>query len=97
MAFEIIFCCFVLYFTFEEVYEFKTEGWAEYKEDRWNFVDIINLFFFFLNIAMRIREIVRVKNMDLLPPDNTFVNFRDLAKGIEYEAYLLAVNGTLMC
>jgi len=96
LAIEILVLCFIVYFTFEEIWEFKTEGWTEYKNDHWNSLDIINLIFFYINIAMRIREVVRTKGIELLPPDNTFLNLRDLAKGTEYEAYLLTVNGFLM-
>ena len=86
---------FIIWFTFEEIYEFYVEKWSIYKTDKWNYLDILNLVFFYVTITIRYFEYDYSKNLNLLSM-TTYVSFQSLQFWHRMETYAQMVNGFLL-
>ena len=95
IALEIIFVLCVISFTFEEFVELKNGGLKAYIADRWNIIDWINLFVFYIIIGWRMHGISEMSDVDLYSITH-YVSLRDIQWNIQWENYLLMINGFLL-
>eukprot|EP01084_Bolivina_argentea_P277286 473340_1 len=94
---EILFVLCVISFTVEEFYELYNEGLQEYIRDRWNILDWINLFVFYITIGWRLHQYKLVNDAEkaLYDTDN-YNSIRNLQWSFQWENYLQMINGFLL-
>eukprot|EP01083_Nonionella_stella_P085164 236005_1 len=92
---EVLFILCVLWFTMEEFLELKRQGLEQYVEDRWNILDWINLFVFYITIGWRIHQYSLIDD-DKLYNVSSYVSLRDLQWSFQWENYIQMINGFLL-
>eukprot|EP01028_Stygiella_incarcerata_P009042 TRINITY_DN413_c0_g1_i1.p1 TRINITY_DN413_c0_g1~~TRINITY_DN413_c0_g1_i1.p1 ORF type:complete len:703 (+),score=182.28 TRINITY_DN413_c0_g1_i1:265-2373(+) len=95
LVFELLFVCMVLYYTLEEIADIYSEGW-DYFKSLWNYIDWINLVFFYLTIAMRIKVLYDVQDLEVKPSPTEYTNFQPIAFWAQQESNVNAVNAFLI-
>jgi len=93
-AAELIVTVMVVFYTWQELGEIYTEGFASYKNSRWNIVDWINLVFFYTTIFWRIRVVF--SDIPSLVNVDSYESYRCYVNVFSQEAYFNMVNGILL-
>eukprot|EP01029_Cantina_marsupialis_P000404 TRINITY_DN10319_c0_g2_i1.p1 TRINITY_DN10319_c0_g2~~TRINITY_DN10319_c0_g2_i1.p1 ORF type:complete len:1161 (+),score=355.17 TRINITY_DN10319_c0_g2_i1:100-3582(+) len=99
---EFVLCCFVVFYTVQELRELSNEGFKQYFSSLWNAIDIANLVVFYLVIILRLYWLDLAHGIlgfvDPIPSVNPLEIPRlfPVVKVIEWEYIINAFNGWLM-
>ncbi|GAQ87018.1 hypothetical protein KFL_003260010, partial [Klebsormidium nitens] len=92
LAFEIIFCAMVAWYTLEEGFELYWEGWRAYFSQAWNICDWANLVIFYAVIALRVTALVSLNRFRLEADTTKYVDFQAIGYTSTQELNVSALN-----
>jgi len=93
-AMEIIVTIMVVFYTWEELSEIYKDGFFQYRRDFWNWVDWVNLLFFYTTIFWRIR--VELSSHPSMTNVYTYESYRTYVWIFSMEATFNMVNAFLL-
>lgn len=94
LATEVFVVLMVFFYTQEEVLEIFKQGFVNYKRSLWNLVDWVNLAFFYITIAWRIK--VEINDKPTFTNLERYESYRAFVWNFSMEAYFNMVNGFLL-
>jgi|AntAceMinimDraft_12_1070368.scaffolds.fasta_scaffold135505_1 hypothetical protein len=95
MGLEIVFCIMILYYTIEELLEFRKNKLA-YLSDPWNIMDWINLIIFYVVIGLRVGSLVYTAGFDYNAVTVQYIDFQPIGFALSQELNVVAINFFLM-
>lgn len=95
LGFEIVLLGFIAFYTFEEIFEIRRQGWAYFSEG-WNYVDWTNLGIFYAVIALRAISYQRLTTFQFDSQATRYLDFPAQAAFANSEINVNAINFFLM-
>mmetsp|Transcript_18756 Transcript_18756/g.46699 ORF Transcript_18756/g.46699 Transcript_18756/m.46699 type:complete len:1062 (+) Transcript_18756:270-3455(+) len=95
MGLEIIFCIMLLWYTIEELLEFRKNK-MEYMSNAWNILDWINLVVFYVVVGLRVGALIYTDGFDYNSVTVEYVDFQPIGFALVQELNVVSINFFLM-